>query len=107
MKLGDVSKLPYGDNIFDFATAFETIYFWPNLEKAFKQVHRVLKSSGYFMICNEISDPENDQWSKRIDRMHVYSVDTLYSLLQCTGFVNFKKDIIKNGKGMCIIAQKS
>lgn len=107
VKLGDVSKLPYGDNIFDFATAFETIYFWPSLEEAFRQVYRVLKSGGYFMICNEISDSENDQWSQRINGMHVYSADTLYPLLQRIGFVNLKKDIIKNGKGMCIIAQKS
>lgn len=28
IKLGAVSSLPFADNIFDLATAFETYYFW-------------------------------------------------------------------------------
>ena len=46
-------KLPFGNEAFDIITAFETIYFWPNINEAFKQVYRVLKGSGTFMICNE------------------------------------------------------
>lgn len=106
VKLGDVSKLLYEYNIFDFAIAFETIYFWPSLEEAFKQVYPILKSGGAFIICNEISDSENDQWSQRINGMNVYSADTLYLLLQRTGFVNLKKDIIGSSKSICIVAEK-
>ncbi|MCR4585507.1 MAG: class I SAM-dependent methyltransferase, partial [Lachnospiraceae bacterium] len=33
VKQGDVSALNLQDNTYDLATAFETIYFWPGLEK--------------------------------------------------------------------------
>ena len=51
---GNVMKLPFGNETFDIITAFETIYFWPDISGAFKQVYRVLKNTGTFMICNEI-----------------------------------------------------
>ena len=38
---------------FDLATAFETAYFWPGLEKCFGEVCRVLRPGGVFMICIE------------------------------------------------------
>ncbi len=38
---------------FDLATAFETVYFWPGLEKCFAEVCRILKPGGTFPICNE------------------------------------------------------
>ena len=34
---GDVSALPFGESVFDLATAFETVYFWPDLERSFHQ----------------------------------------------------------------------
>ena len=57
---GNVMKLPFGNETFDIITAFETIYFWPDINEAFKQVYRVLKGSGTFMICNE-SNGENSK----------------------------------------------
>ena len=38
-------KLPFGNETFDIITAFETIYFWPDINEAFKQVYRALKGS--------------------------------------------------------------
>lgn len=38
---------------FDPATAFETVYFWPGLQKCFAEAAKVLKLGGYFLICNE------------------------------------------------------
>ena len=31
---GNVINLPFEDNTFDIVTAFETIYFWPDIEKS-------------------------------------------------------------------------
>ena len=50
---GDVSQLPLEAETFDLATAFETIYFWPDIEQSFSEVKRVLKDGGMFFICNE------------------------------------------------------
>ena len=33
----DVARLPFADNTFTMATAFETVYFWPDIEKSFAE----------------------------------------------------------------------
>ena len=48
-----VSELPFESGQFDVVTAFETIYFWPDLSQCFREVWRVLKPGGTFLICNE------------------------------------------------------
>ena len=50
---GDVMKLPFRDKTFDVITAFETIYFWPDISEAFKKVYKILKIGGTFMIRSE------------------------------------------------------
>ena len=63
---GDVSERQLPAESFDLATAFETVYFWPGLEKCFAQVAKVLKPGGHFMICNgNYSAPfsKNKIWS--------------------------------------------
>ena len=55
---GDVSAIPFSDEVFDYVSALETVYFWPGLKKCFSEVNRVLKSGGTFLICNE-SDGTN------------------------------------------------
>ncbi len=53
VRQGDVSALDLPADSFDLVTAFETVYFWPGLDKCFAQVHNILKSGGRFLICNE------------------------------------------------------
>ena len=50
---GDVSAIPFSDEVFDYVSAFETVYFWPGLKKCFSEVNRVLKSGVTFLIFNE------------------------------------------------------
>ena len=50
---GDVSDLKLTDESFELATAFETVYFWPGLEKCFGEVCRIMNPGGIFLICNE------------------------------------------------------
>ena len=47
---GNVMDLPYETGKFDLVTAFETVYFWPDLKKSFSEVFRVLKPGGMFMF---------------------------------------------------------
>ena len=42
----DVARLPFADNTFTMATAFETVYFWPDIEKSFSGVRRILADGG-------------------------------------------------------------
>lgn len=38
-----MQELPFANETFDLATAFETIYFWSDIDQSFSQIYRVLK----------------------------------------------------------------
>ena len=48
---GSVADMMFADNWFDAVTAFETVYFWPDLPRCFHEVYRVLKPGGTFCGC--------------------------------------------------------
>ena len=85
---GDVSALDLPEESFDLATAFETIYFWPGLEKCFTQVARVLKPGGILMICNESdgTDAVGLKFEKIIDGMKNYTAEQIEAALKKAGF---------------------
>ena len=43
-----VAELPFEAEQFEVVTAFETVYFWPELVQNFREVYRVLKPGGIF-----------------------------------------------------------
>ena len=85
---GSAAELPFGENSFDLVTAFETVYFWPEIEKCFADVRRTLKDGGRFLIVNEDDGltGNNEKWEKIIDGMHTYTPDELRALLSAAGF---------------------
>lgn len=102
-----VMELPFADSQFDFVTAFETVYFWPDLSKSFREIARVLKPHGTFFLCNECSGDtdKDDKWTERIDGMTIYRDVQLKDTLEQAGFS--KVQIHKNKKGwLCVTAQK-
>lgn len=102
-----VMELPFNDEQFDLVTAFETVYFWPDLSKSFQEVHRVLKKGGVFFICNECNGDtdKDDKWTEKISGMTIYKDTQLESLLSQAEFHNIK--IEKNDKGwISITAEK-
>lgn len=103
---GNVASIPFPDETFHLATAFETIYFWPDLESSFKQVYRVLRPGGTFLICNEDGDPSNDQWTNIIEGMTVYGKEELNLFLKNAGFCSIKSDIETKKGWLCITAEK-
>lgn len=102
---GDVMKLPFEAESFDIVSAFETIYFWPFLEEAFKGIHHILKTKGVFMICNDVAG-SSEKWTKIIEEMKVYSDEALEAALKKAGFT--KTDFYYNDKknSLCIISIK-
>ena len=102
---GSVSELPYEANVFSVVTAFETVYFWPDIANDFKQVYRSLQPKGKFLICNEAHDPTNTTFSDKVEGMRVYSQEELEQLLKISGFTAIEKD--QNERGwICIVGQK-
>jgi len=88
IRQGDAGELPYADETFDLITAFETVYFWPDLVGAFREILRALKPSGQFLIVCETDDPNDTTWTKLIDGMRIHSGDDLASGLRVAGFAS-------------------
>lgn len=108
VKQGDVSDLRLPVDTYDIATAFETIYFWPGLEKCFRQVCNVLKTGGIFMIVNE-SDGTDDtslKYEKIIDGMKCYTVEQIESALKAAGFSSITSDHFNGKPWITVIAVK-
>lgn len=104
----NVMDLPFGNDTFDLATAFETIYFWPDLLQSFQEVFRTLKPGGTFFICNESNGDTNkdDKWIEKIGGMTIYNSEQIKAVLTQAGFTDIH--VHKNAKGwLCIVATRS
>ena len=51
---GSVEHLPFADEHFDAVVTVESFYFWPNPEECLKEVTRVIKKGGTFLLLAEI-----------------------------------------------------
>ncbi len=108
VRQGDVSVLDLPSGRYDLATAFETVYFWPGLEKCFTQVHRVLKPGGLFLICNESdgTDTAGRKFEKIIDGMKAYMGEQIESALKTAGFSDVKTDHHPSKPWITVLAKK-
>jgi ubiquinone/menaquinone biosynthesis C-methylase UbiE len=50
LRIGDVPQLPFESESFDRVLSVHTIYFWPNPVEHLKEVRRVLRPGGRFVI---------------------------------------------------------
>ena len=104
---GDVSNLKY-QNQYDLATAFETIYFWPGLEKCFSEVNKALKPGGTFMICNESDgcDKTGLKFESIIDGMKCHTVEEIEDALIKAGFSKVNTNHHETKPWIAVIAEK-
>lgn len=103
---GDVTTLPFEDESIDIVSAFETIYFWPDLESSFKEIYRVLKLNGQFLISNEGSDRNNTNIKKWADMLEfsVYTGEELKAMLEPLGFkVSYE---LNSSQNIALLAKK-
>lgn len=106
IKQGSVAEMLFEDEWFDAVTAFETVYFWPDLPKCFREVYRVLKHGGTFLICNESNgDTDKDEkWTKAIGGMAIYKDTQLKEYLEQAGFHEIR--IHKTKSWLCVTGRK-
>ena len=85
---GNVMDLPFEDNSFDIVTAFETVYFWPDIVKSFGEVKRVLKPGGMFLIGCEANGTNNlaMKFFDKVVDMTFYEDKDLVGFLKSNGF---------------------
>jgi ubiquinone/menaquinone biosynthesis C-methylase UbiE len=91
-----VDDMPIDDEEYELVTAFETIYFWPELSETFKEVSRIIKPNGQFLIAQgtDGNHPDDEKWLKTVEGMSVYNASQLEEYLIDAGFKNveiFKK----------------
>ena len=104
----DVSKMPIDDEIYDLVSAFETIYFWPDLSKTFKEVLRIIKPHGRFVIAQgtDGNHPDDEKWLSSVEGMSVYTAQDLENYLLNAGFTNVKCFKKENDYILIVIAKK-
>ncbi len=100
-----IENCPFNDEIFDFATAFETIYFW-DLKKAFQEVYRILCSTGQFMIVNEAYDKQGMEEIIDMVGFEIYTPQQIEETLKEVGFLQVEMKFHPNGKWLCVLATK-
>ena len=105
---GDVSSLDLEPESFDLATAFETVYFWPGLEKCFGEVCKILRPGGWFMIVNESdgTDETSLKYEEKIDGMKCHTAETLEEALRAAGFSKVRCDHHEEKPWIVVVAKK-
>lgn len=104
----DVCNMPIDDETYDLASAFETIYFWPDIKNTFKEVSRIIKPEGRFMIAQgtDGNHPDDEKWLKTVEGMKVYTSLELKKYLLDAGFKSVESHVKKNDYILVVIAQK-
>lgn len=88
-----VSHIPYSENTFDIITAFETIQFWPNIVEDIKEIKRVLKKDGMFIIMDRLTE-EKSKWYTLVQ---LKTIKDYKNVIEKAGFksININTDIKK------------
>lgn len=98
-------NLPLKDTFFDFALMVTTVCFLDDIMAAFKEIHRILKEKGSFLIgFIDRDSPLGKLYLKRKEKSVFYNVATFYSVdevvfyLRQAGFkeFNFSQTIFSN-----------
>lgn len=103
---GDVKDIPFKDEVADLATAFDTVIYWPGPAESFREVRRILKPGGIFLIVNS-SDGipvEEDVWSS--EETAGYKEHELCAFLKEAGFSEIGIDHAQDLHWLCILCQK-
>lgn len=106
-----VSQLPFQDNEFDFVTAVETYYFWPDKLNDLKEIYRVLKSRGKILLVFEMlkTDEDPSKWEKVESTLNIEAVtrEGIVDMLLRAGYLNIQTFTKSGTSWLCAIAEKA
>jgi ubiquinone/menaquinone biosynthesis C-methylase UbiE len=110
IRQGSVSDLPFPDDTFDLATAFETSMFWPSPVEDLREVRRVLKPGGTLLITNEAYaaarfEERNARWSRWAD-FQLQTPEETHQCLAEVGYTRVEIDTLPENNWIAVIAQK-
>ena len=94
-EIASVEQLPFSDNEFTHAFSMESLYYYRDIPRALKEIHRVLKPGAVFVTVVDLywENEASHQW---IDGLNVpvelLSVDDYRSLFLDAGFTNTRDE---------------
>jgi len=74
ISVDSVSDLPFKEGTFDLVTAFETYFFWPDLENDMRKAASVVKKGGYIVVVSE-TYPHPDFKERNDEIVRVYGLN--------------------------------
>jgi len=83
--LASVTALPYQNEFFDVLFTVNTIYFWPDMDKAFNEIRRVLKPGGKLVLSLRPKSVMKDYPFVKYG-FQMFENDELQNILQLNGF---------------------
>ncbi len=87
--VADASGIPCAESFFNALLSVESIYFYPGLDLAFHEVHRILKPQGkaFFLINYYKENIYGHDWAKHIDiPVHMLGAEDYVTVLKTSGF---------------------
>ncbi len=104
----NVADMPLEDESYDLVSAFETIYFWPDIKNTFKEVSRIIKPNGQFLIGQgtDGNHPDDEKWLSSVEGMNLYTAPELEKYLLDAGFKSVKSRVKENDYILVVIAKK-
>ncbi len=99
---GSVEKMPFEAESFNLVTAFETLFFWPDAEENIKEVFKVVKKGGRFVVIQNYGDPNID-WEKKVPCMKRKTAESISEFMKKAGFLDVK--IFKKDNFFCVIGE--
>ena len=87
--VADASALPWPDNFFNSLFSVESIYYYPDLNAAFSEVHRVLRpgAKAFFLTNYYRDNAYSHNWAKYIDiPVHLLAAQDYLDQLSRAGF---------------------
>lgn len=108
--LASVEKMPFGEDTFDKIITVESFYFWPDHLENLKEVRRVLKPGGMFILAASIYGKEglDERDLESIQKYDLYnpSLFEFQSLFEQAGFVYIHIYTKKDEDWVCVEAVK-
>lgn len=95
-KLGDIENIPVGDSVADVVVSNCVLNLVPDKQKAFAEIHRILKPGGHFCVSDIVIKGELPANLKKSAEMYAGCVagaieqDEYLSIIKNAGFMNIE-----------------
>ena len=110
LQLASVSALPFPPDSFDVVTAIETHYYWPDLPNDVREVYRVLRPGGQFMLLAEVYRGGRGDFVNRFAmfllRGKYLTADQHRELFAGADFADIQVDEMRTRGWICVTGRK-